>query len=87
MMQVNLEELITAIVTPLVDHPEEIRVEMVEKSHNVSLSLSVSEHDIGKIIGKGGRTAQAIRSVLAAAGARSSKKIRLEISKGKGEVK
>jgi predicted RNA-binding protein YlqC (UPF0109 family) len=86
-MHVNLEELIADIVTPLVDHPEEVRIEKDEKNQVVSLILSVNEQDIGKIIGKEGRTAQAIRTVLAAAGAQSSKKIKLEISEKKGEGK
>ncbi|ADP32112.1 KH domain-containing protein [Bacillus atrophaeus] len=75
----HLEDLIVTIVAPLVDHPEDIRVIREETDQKIALRLSVNKSDTGKIIGKQGRTAKAIRTVVFAAGARSSKKVQLEI--------
>ncbi|EIM08726.1 YlqC protein [Bacillus atrophaeus C89] len=74
-----MEDLIVTIVAPLVDHPEDIRVIREETDQKIALRLSVNKSDTGKIIGKQGRTAKAIRTVVFAAGARSSKKVQLEI--------
>ncbi|KZE56745.1 MULTISPECIES: KH domain-containing protein [Bacillus amyloliquefaciens group] len=75
----NLEDLIVSIVTPLVDHPEDITVTKEETDQKIALRLSVNKSDTGKIIGKQGRTARAIRTVVFAAGAQSSKKVQFEI--------
>ncbi|QYG88590.1 KH domain-containing protein [Bacillus atrophaeus] len=75
----HLEDLIVTIVAPLVDYPEDIRVIREETDQKIALRLSVNKSDTGKIIGKQGRTAKAIRTVVFAAGARSSKKVQLEI--------
>ncbi|QOQ56532.1 KH domain-containing protein [Bacillus amyloliquefaciens] len=75
----NLEDLIVSIVAPLVDHPEDITVTKEETDQKIALRLSVNKSDTGKIIGKQGRTARAIRTVVFAAGAQSSKKVRFEI--------
>ncbi|UBM47420.1 KH domain-containing protein [Bacillus velezensis] len=73
----NLEDLIVSIVAPLVDHPEDITVTKEETDQKIALRLSVNKSDTGKIIGKQGRTARAIRTVVFAAGA--SKKVQFEI--------
>lgn len=75
----NLEDLIVSIVAPLVDHPEDITVTKEETDQKIALRLSVNKSDTGKSIGKQGRTARAIRTVVFAAGAQSSKKVQFEI--------
>ncbi|MBV2197655.1 KH domain-containing protein [Bacillus velezensis] len=75
----NLEDLIVSIVAPLVDHPEDITVTKEETDQKIASRLSVNKSDTGKIIGKQGRTARAIRTVVFAAGAQSSKKVQFEI--------
>ncbi|PWA13481.1 hypothetical protein DCC39_00900 [Pueribacillus theae] len=74
-----MTELIETIVKPLVDYPDEV---VVTKSMNeglVTYSLSVHKNDMGKVIGKHGRTAKSIRSVVNAAGANRNERIHLEI--------
>ncbi|MEI4788951.1 KH domain-containing protein [Bacillus sp. FJAT-53060] len=80
MNKLSLEELIVSIVEPLVDFPEDIHVSSLEKDEQVIYTLSVNAKDTGKVIGKQGRTAKAIRTVIFAAGAESSKKVQLEIA-------
>ncbi|AOZ87304.1 RNA-binding protein [Bacillus xiamenensis] len=80
MKELSLEELIVSIVKPLVDFPEDIHVSSLEKDEQVIYTLSVNAEDTGKVIGKQGRTAKAIRTVMFAAGAESSKKVQLEIA-------
>ncbi|MBG9912621.1 MULTISPECIES: KH domain-containing protein [Bacillus] len=80
MKELSLEELIVSIVEPLVDFPEDIHVSSLEKDEQVIYTLSVNAEDTGKVIGKQGRTAKAIRTVMFAAGAESSKKVQLEIA-------
>ncbi|MEW6977730.1 KH domain-containing protein [Bacillus pumilus] len=80
MNELSLEELIVSIVEPLVDFPEDIHVSSLEKDEQVIYTLSVNAEDNGKVIGKQGRTAKAIRTVIFAAGAESSKKVQLEIA-------
>ncbi len=74
-----MEELIETIVKALVDHPDDVRIEEVETSSMVTYQLSVNSEDMGKVIGKQGRIAKAIRTVINAAGINESKKINLEI--------
>ncbi|MEI5906149.1 KH domain-containing protein [Bacillus spongiae] len=73
-------ELIEAIVKPIVDYPEEVSVTETEENHRILLTLSVHKDDMGKVIGKQGRIAKAIRTVVyAAAGSQQQKKTVLEI--------
>ncbi|GER65599.1 UPF0109 protein YlqC [Weizmannia acidilactici] len=70
-----------AIVRPIVGHPDDVRVEWNEEETETIYRLFVHPDDIGKVIGKKGRTAKAIRTVVyAAAGAHGHKKIHLEIA-------
>lgn len=62
-----MRELIETIVKPLVDFPEDVSVDVVEDEHRVTYKLSVNKTDIGKVIGKQGRVAKAIRTVVYAA--------------------
>ncbi|WP_227005577.1 KH domain-containing protein [Bacillus paralicheniformis] len=80
MSDLHLEELIVSLVKPLVDHPDDVQVFKEENPERMMFRLSVNREDTGKIIGKKGRTARAIRSVVFAAGAQSSKKVQLEIA-------
>jgi predicted RNA-binding protein YlqC (UPF0109 family) len=75
----ELEELIRFVARSLVDEPEDVRVATVEDDRAVVLELSVAEDDLGKVIGKDGRTARAMRTVLAASSARLKKRAVLEI--------
>ncbi|MBP2240102.1 putative RNA-binding protein YlqC (UPF0109 family) [Cytobacillus eiseniae] len=75
-----MKELIVSIVKPLVDFPEEVQVTTFEEENRVTYQLSVNKNDMGKVIGKQGRVAKAIRTVVYAAGSSQQKKIYLEIS-------
>lgn len=74
-----MEELIAVIARSLVDNPESVKVTSTDEDDNVSVELSVAAEDLGKVIGKQGRTARALRSILAAAAAKVDKRSRLEI--------
>ncbi|MBD1380021.1 KH domain-containing protein [Metabacillus arenae] len=75
-----MEELIVTIVKALVDYPEEVVIEKNEQRNQVLYSINVHQDDIGKVIGKQGRIARAIRTVVYAAGTHTSKRIQLEIN-------
>lgn len=73
------KELVDYIARSLVDEPDEVEVNMIEGEKSTILELRVSQSDIGKVIGKHGRIAQAIRTVLNAAATKTGKRIVLEI--------
>ena len=75
-----MRQLIHTIVTSLVDHPEAVEILAKEDDQTITYTLSVHKDDMGKIIGKQGRVAMAIRTVIYAAGSTQQKKIYLEIS-------
>lgn len=74
-----MEELIAFIARSLVDQPDEVKVTVSEEDDCITVELAVSPEDLGKVIGKQGRTARAMRSILAAAAAKENKRSRLEI--------
>jgi len=74
-----MKELITYIAQALVDNPEEVSVMEVAGGQTLIMELRVAKEDMGKIIGKHGRTAQAIRTLLSAASGKAKKRIVLEI--------
>ena len=74
-----MKDLITEIVKALVDHPEEVSVSEVGGSHTTVLEVRVAKTDMGKVIGKQGRTAQAIRSIMSAAAGKARQRYILEI--------
>ena len=74
-----MKDLICDIVKALVDQPEQVTVNEVEGGHTVVLELKVDKSDMGKVIGKQGRTAQAIRTILSAASGKVRKRYVLEI--------
>jgi len=75
-----MKDLITAIVQALVDQPEEVSVNEIGGSHTTVLEVRVAKTDIGKVIGKQGRTAQEIRTILSAAAGKTRKRYMLEIA-------
>ncbi len=74
-----MKDLVTTIVRFLVDNPEEVKVNEVEGAQTRVLELRVAKEDMGKVIGKQGRTARAIRTILNAASAKLDKRTVLEI--------
>ncbi|MBT8341523.1 MAG: KH domain-containing protein [Desulfatitalea sp.] len=74
-----MKELIKCIAQALVDYPEKVTVIEIEGSQTSVLELTVAKEDLGKIIGKHGRTAGAIRTLLSAASAKARKRTVLEI--------
>ena len=75
----NAKELIEYIAKALVDHPDQVKVSEVEGERTSVIELSVAKDDLGKVIGKQGRTAKAIRVILGAASAKLKKHSVLEI--------
>ncbi len=74
-----MKELITEIARALVDIPEEVSVTEIEGNQTTVLELKVAKTDLGKIIGKQGRTARALRTILNATSAKHKKRTVLEI--------
>jgi hypothetical protein len=74
-----MKELIEAIAKALVDNPQEVAVRAVEGEQVTVLELRVHASDLGKVIGKQGRTARSIRTILNAAGMKLKKRFTLEI--------
>jgi uncharacterized protein len=74
-----LRELVDFLARGLVDHPEEVEVEEVSEPDALVFELKVAEEDLGKVIGKQGRTAKALRTILSAASAKSRRRVVLEI--------
>lgn len=74
-----MKELIEYIAKALVDRPDDVRVVEVEGEKTSVIELSVAKEDLGKIIGKQGRTARAIRTILTAASTKLKKRSVLEI--------
>lgn len=74
-----LKELVTYVAQSLVDKPEAVQITEVEGEHTTVLELRVAKEDLGKVIGKQGRTARAIRTILAAASSKAKKRTVLEI--------
>lgn len=74
-----MQELVEYIAKSLVDRPEEVRVFFEEKEDVTVLHLSVAKEDLGKIIGRQGRTARALRTLVNAASAKQERRCILEI--------
>jgi len=73
------KELVEFIAKRLVDDPEGVVVNVIEGEKSTILELKVSDNDIGKVIGKHGRIAKAVRTILSAAATRTGKRVVLEI--------
>lgn len=74
-----MNELVKVIAMALVDHPDEVTVTQTEENGETILRLHVAESDMGKVIGKQGRIAKSIRTVVKAAATRDDKKVTVEI--------
>jgi predicted RNA-binding protein YlqC (UPF0109 family) len=74
-----MEELIAFIARSLVDQPDAVKVTSKVDEDTVTVELAVAPEDLGKVIGKQGRTARALRSLLSAAAAKADQRCRLEI--------
>jgi predicted RNA-binding protein YlqC (UPF0109 family) len=74
-----MKELLEAMAKVLVDHPDQVQVRAVEGEEVTVLELRVHPTDVGKVIGRQGRTALAIRTILGAAGMKLRKRVKLEI--------
>ena len=74
-----MRELVEAIAKALVDNPDQVQVRAVDGEQVTVLELRVAQTDLGKVIGKQGRTARSIRTILGAAGMKLRKRFTLEI--------
>lgn len=74
-----MREMVEYIVKQIVDNPEEVKVEEIKTEKIILLEVSVAKEDMGKVIGKGGRMATALRTLLGAAAAKLKKRAVLEI--------
>ncbi|MDD2579858.1 MAG: KH domain-containing protein [Clostridia bacterium] len=74
-----MKALLQTIINPLVSHPELIKIEEIDQGRTVVLELQVAPDDMGKVIGKQGRRAQAIRSVMKALATRQGKRVIVNI--------
>ncbi|HEY7526328.1 MAG TPA: KH domain-containing protein [Candidatus Limnocylindria bacterium] len=74
-----MKEFLEYVARSLVDNPDEVRVEMEEDGDEVSLLLHVEQADMGRVIGRDGRIANAIRSLLRVMGTRDGRHVELEI--------
>ena len=73
------KELVEFVVKSLVDAPDEVSVYVIEGQKSTILELKVAQEDVGKVIGKQGRIAKAIRTILSASATRDGKRATLEI--------
>jgi predicted RNA-binding protein YlqC (UPF0109 family) len=74
-----MKDLVESIAKQLVDKPDKVEVKLIESEHTTVIELKVDKEDMGKVIGKEGRTAKAIRTILSAAGNKLKKRFVLEI--------
>lgn len=74
-----MKDLVEYIAKTLVDNPEQVQVHEVEAEQTTVLELTVAKEDLGKVIGKQGRTARSIRTILSATFAKANKRVVLEI--------
>lgn len=74
-----MRELIEFLAKSLVDHPDEVRTRVYERDQQTVVELEVDPADLGKVIGRQGRTARAIRNILSAAGQKSRRRYALDI--------
>lgn len=74
-----MQELVTVLAKALVEKPEEVQVEAVEEEDRTILKLHVAQEDMGRVIGKQGRIAKAIRTIVKSAATREKKKVSVDI--------
>jgi predicted RNA-binding protein YlqC (UPF0109 family) len=76
---VDVRALVDKIARALVDEPDQVSVETFDEDGEIVAELTVAERDLGKVIGKQGRTARSIRAILSAAGTKLDRRVSLEI--------
>lgn len=76
-----MKELIEVLAQSLVEHPEEVIVTETDEDNEIIFQLKVAEEDMGKVIGKQGRIAKAIRAMVKAAASKTDKKVTVEIGR------
>ena len=76
---INLQETLVDIAKAIVDSPEEVKVVETQDDNTITLTLTVAPDDMGMVIGRHGKIAKAIRTVIKAASANSGKKVNVEI--------
>ncbi|MDP9295997.1 MAG: KH domain-containing protein [Actinomycetota bacterium] len=74
-----MKELLEFVAKEIVEHPDAVEVTAIERERSVQLQLRVDPEDMGKVIGKGGRTARALRTIMKAAGTRAGISTMVEI--------
>ncbi|HEX3581676.1 MAG TPA: KH domain-containing protein [Thermoanaerobaculia bacterium] len=74
-----MRDLVSFLAKSLVDHPDEVYTSTYDRSDSTVIELEVAEEDLGKVIGRQGRTARAIRTLLSAAGQKSRRRYSLDI--------
>jgi len=77
--EAKMREMVEYIVKQIVDSPEEVKVQEIKAEKVILLEISVAKEDMGKVIGKGGRIATALRTVVGAAAAKLKKRVMVEI--------
>lgn len=75
----EFRDLVEYIVKSLVDSPDSVQVNEIDENNSVLIEISVSEEDMGRLIGRGGVVVNSIRSLLQVAGAKRGKRVTLEI--------
>lgn len=75
-----MKELVLTVARALADEPDQVEVNVIEDERTITLELKVAPDDMGKIIGKQGRIAKAIRTVVKAAATKESKRVVVEIT-------
>ncbi|MCR4589953.1 MAG: KH domain-containing protein [Lachnospiraceae bacterium] len=75
-----MKEVVEVIARALVDNPDQVTVTETETDRDINIELKVAQSDMGKVIGKQGRIAKAIRSVVKAASSKETKKVNVEIT-------
>lgn len=76
-----MKELVIHVVKQLVDNPEKVKVKEVKGEQNIILELSTTKEDIGRVIGKQGRTIKALRALLNAASVKTGHRVTIEVIK------
>ena len=74
-----MEDLLAYLAKGLVDHPDQVKVESFEEDDALVLELHVADDDTGKVIGRNGRTVNAIRTVMRACGARNDQRVLVDV--------
>jgi len=75
----TIKDLLEYIIKAMVDNPEQVEISEIEGQHSTILELKVAKSDMGKVIGKKGRNAEAVRAILMAASGKTRRRITLEI--------